>query len=120
MGRRSTYVSAWSGWVYVAFVMDVHSRQIPGWRTARTMMTSLVADAIEHAIWTQLREGITYCLDALMSVASPPQARNRFDARFVKAPSRSTRVLSRSSRRAMAERSIAEQPLRRCGDDRQG
>ncbi|WP_442800605.1 hypothetical protein [Rhodococcus sp. P-2] len=46
--------------------MDVHSRQIPGWRTARMMTTSLVADAIEHAIWTQRREGITYCLDSFI------------------------------------------------------
>jgi len=30
------------------------------------MTTSLVADAIEHAIWTQRREGITYCLDSFI------------------------------------------------------
>jgi putative transposase len=54
-----TYVSTWSGWVYVAFVIDAYARRIVGWRTATTMNTRLVLDAIEHAIWTRGREGIT-------------------------------------------------------------
>lgn len=54
-----TYVSTWSGWVYVAFVIDAYSRRILGWRTASSMTTSLVLDTIEHAIWTRSREGIT-------------------------------------------------------------
>lgn len=54
-----TYVSTWSGWVYVAFVIDAYSKRIVGWRTATTMNTPLVLDAIEHAVWTRQREGIT-------------------------------------------------------------
>jgi putative transposase len=54
-----TYVSTWSGWVYVAFVIDAYSRRIVGWRTATSMSTALVLDAIEHAIWTRQRDGIT-------------------------------------------------------------
>lgn len=53
-----TYVSTWSGWVYVAFVIDAYARRIVGWRTATTMTTQLVLDAIEHAIWTRQRDGI--------------------------------------------------------------
>ncbi len=53
-----TYVSTWSGWVYVAFVIDAYSRRIVGWRTATTMTAQLVLDAIEHAIWTRKREGV--------------------------------------------------------------
>ena len=53
-----TYVSTWSGWVYVAFVIDAYSRRIVGWRTATTMTAQLVLDAIEHAIWTRQREGV--------------------------------------------------------------
>jgi putative transposase len=53
-----TYVSTWSGWVYVAFVIDAYSRRIVGWRTATSMNTRLVLDAIEHAIWTRAREGV--------------------------------------------------------------
>ncbi|OSC22173.1 hypothetical protein B8W67_20100 [Mycolicibacillus koreensis] len=54
-----TYVSTWSGWVYVAFVIDAYARRIVGWRSATTMTTQLVLDAIEHAIWTRQRAGIT-------------------------------------------------------------
>ncbi len=34
-----TYVSTWSGWVYVAFVIDAYARRIVGWRTAASMPT---------------------------------------------------------------------------------
>ena len=45
-----TYVSTWSGWVYVAFVIDAYARRILGWRTGSTMSTQLVLDALEQAI----------------------------------------------------------------------
>ncbi len=54
-----TYVSTWSGWVYVAFVVDAYARRILGWRTGTTMATQLVLDAVEQAIWTRAREGRT-------------------------------------------------------------
>jgi putative transposase len=46
-----TYCSTWSGIVYVAFVIDVFSRRIVGWKAARTMATSLVLDALNMAAW---------------------------------------------------------------------
>ena len=52
-----TYVSTWSGWVYVAFVTDAYARRILGWRCATTMTTQLVLDALEQAIWTRQRAG---------------------------------------------------------------
>lgn len=48
-----TYCSTWSGIVYVAFVVDVFSRRIVGWKAARTMHTSLVLDALNMAAWTR-------------------------------------------------------------------
>jgi putative transposase len=54
-----TYVSTWSGWVYVAFVIDAYARRILGWRTATTMTTAIVLDAVEQAIWTRSRAGVT-------------------------------------------------------------
>ena len=48
-----TYVAAWSGIVYVAFVVDVFSRYIVGWRVSRSMQTDLVLDALEQAIWAR-------------------------------------------------------------------
>ena len=53
-----TYVATWSGTVYVAFVFDVYSRRIVGWRAATRMTTELVLDCLEHAIWTRGRDGI--------------------------------------------------------------
>ncbi len=48
-----TYVPTWSGVVYVAFVVDVFSRYIVGWRAKRSMHTDLVLDALEQAIWAR-------------------------------------------------------------------
>ena len=48
-----TYCSTWSGIVYVAFVIDVFSQRIVGWKAARTMATSLVLDALNMAAWTR-------------------------------------------------------------------
>ena len=48
-----TYVRTWASMVYVAFVIDVYSRRIVGWRVATSMKTDLVLDALEHAIWTR-------------------------------------------------------------------
>jgi len=53
-----TYCSTWSGMVYVAFVIDAYSRRILGWRTATSMKTALVLDALEQAIWTRARDGV--------------------------------------------------------------
>jgi putative transposase len=52
-----TYVSTWSGWVYVAFVVDAYARRILGWRCGTTMSTQLVLDALEQAVWTRQRDG---------------------------------------------------------------
>lgn len=53
-----TYVSTWSGFAYVAFVVDAYARRILGWRVAGTMATSMVLDSIEQAIWTRQQEGV--------------------------------------------------------------
>jgi putative transposase len=48
-----TYVATWSGTVFSAFVTDVFSRRIVGWRTKATMPTELPLDALEMALWTR-------------------------------------------------------------------
>ena len=45
-----TYVSTWTGFVYVAFVIDVYARFIVGWRVSRTAHAGFVLDALEQAI----------------------------------------------------------------------
>lgn len=45
-----TYVATWRGFVYVAFVIDVFSRRLVGWRASTSMRTDLVFDALEQAL----------------------------------------------------------------------
>ena len=48
-----TYCSTWSGVIYVAFIVDVFSRRLVGWKASRTMTASLVVDALNMAAWTR-------------------------------------------------------------------
>jgi putative transposase len=68
-----TYVASWSGTVYVAFVIDVFSRLIVGWRAATSMRTELVLDALEMAIWrrTEVLDGLVCHSDAGSQFATP-------------------------------------------------
>jgi transposase InsO family protein len=45
-----TFVATWRGPVYVAFVIDVFSRMIVGWRVSHSLKTDLVLDALEQAL----------------------------------------------------------------------
>jgi putative transposase len=46
-----TYVKTHSGWVYVAFVVDVYSRSVVGWQASRSLQPDLALDALEMALW---------------------------------------------------------------------
>jgi len=52
-----TYVPTWSGMAFTAFVTDVFSRRIVGWRTMNRMPTDLPLDALEMALWVRGRAG---------------------------------------------------------------
>ncbi len=52
-----TYVATWHGFVYVAFVIDVFSRRIVGWRAHTAMRTDLVLDALEQALHDRELDG---------------------------------------------------------------
>ena len=45
-----TSVATWSGFIYVAFVIDAFARRIVGWRVSRTAHASFVLDALEQAL----------------------------------------------------------------------
>jgi len=45
-----TFVATWLGFVYVAFVIDVFSRRIVGWRVSNTLRSDLALDALEQAL----------------------------------------------------------------------
>lgn len=50
MANDFTYVSTWTGFVYVAFIIDVFARRIVGWRVSRTAHAGFVLDALEQAL----------------------------------------------------------------------
>jgi putative transposase len=52
-----TYVKTHSGWVYVAFIVDVHSRFVVGWQASRSLRSDLAIDALEMAIFNRQRAG---------------------------------------------------------------
>ena len=52
-----TYVSTWQQTAYTAFVIDVFSRRIVGWRCASSMPTELPLDALEMALDLRSRRG---------------------------------------------------------------
>lgn len=59
-----TYVATWSGFVYVAFITDVYSRYIVGWRVLKSMKTDLILDALEQAMWARGKpKGVTHHSD---------------------------------------------------------
>ena len=45
-----TYVATWAGFAYVAFVVDVFSRRIVGWRVSSSLRSDLALDALEQAL----------------------------------------------------------------------
>ena len=46
-----TYVATWRGFTYVAFVIDVFSRRIVGWRATSSLRSDLALDALEQALY---------------------------------------------------------------------
>ena len=52
-----TYGATWVGFVYVAFVIDVYSRMIVGWRVSRSLRSDLALDALEQALHARPKIG---------------------------------------------------------------
>jgi putative transposase len=52
-----TYVKTHSGWVYVAFIIDVYSRFVVGWQASRSLRSDLALDALEMAMFNRRRAG---------------------------------------------------------------
>ena len=59
-----TYVATWQGFVFVAFVIDVYSRMIVGWRVSKSVKAELVLDALEQALHARAeKEGLIHHSD---------------------------------------------------------
>jgi putative transposase len=52
-----TYCRTFAGWVYAAFVIDVHSRRVVGWQLSRSLRTDLALDALEMGLWSRTHAG---------------------------------------------------------------
>ncbi len=46
-----TYIWTQEGWLYLAVVIDLHSRKVVGWSMSSRMKAKLVCDALQMAIW---------------------------------------------------------------------
>ena len=60
-----TYIPTWSGWLYLAMVMDVYSRRIVGWAMDTNMRTELILEALqsgEHDKLYQKLSALAYFL----------------------------------------------------------
>jgi putative transposase len=46
-----TYVATQEGFLYLTFILDVHSRRIVGWAMEDHLRTEIVVDALQMAVW---------------------------------------------------------------------
>jgi putative transposase len=102
-----TYVPTWSGMVFTAFVTDVFSRRIVGWRTSANMLTGLPLDALEMALWTRGRAGQPTAQVIHHSDAGTQYTSIRYSARLLEAGAvASIGTVGDSYDNALAESSI--------------
>ena len=58
-----TYIPTWSGFLYLAVVLDAYSRRVVGWSMATTLATRLVLDALDMALLTRRPNGVIHHSD---------------------------------------------------------
>jgi putative transposase len=58
-----TYIPTWSGFLYLAIVLDVFSRRIVGWSMSTTLHTSVVLDALSMALTMRRARGVIHHSD---------------------------------------------------------
>lgn len=58
-----TYVPTWSGFLYLAVVVDAFSRRVVGWSMASHLKTELVLDALNMALWNRQPDGVIHHSD---------------------------------------------------------
>jgi putative transposase len=58
-----TYIPTWTGFLYLAVVLDAYSRRIVGWSMATTLASQLVLDALDMALQTRRPQGVIHHSD---------------------------------------------------------
>ena len=77
-----TYVATWAGFVYVAFVIDVFSRAIVGWRVSSSLRSDLALDALEQALHA---DGPTRTTSSTTAIAASQYLSIRYTERLAEA-----------------------------------
>ena len=118
-----TYVATWSGFVYVAFVIDVFSRFIVGWRVSSSLRSDLALDALEQALWArQPGDGLVHHSDRGVQYLSIRYTERHAEAhrslrwqqgRLVRQRARGSRKLALQGRGDLPSRAVEESRRRR-------
>lgn len=58
-----TYIPTWSGFLFLAVVLDVYSRRVVGWAMANHLRTELVLDALEMALQRRKPDNVIHHSD---------------------------------------------------------
>ena len=58
-----TYIRTWSGWLYLAVIIDLYSRRVVGWSIDDHMRTELVIEALESAAGSRPTQGVIHHSD---------------------------------------------------------
>jgi putative transposase len=58
-----TYCPTWSGFLYLAVVLDAFSRRIVGWSMAASLHAKIVLDALDMALWRRRPIGVIHHSD---------------------------------------------------------
>jgi putative transposase len=58
-----TYIPTWSGFLYLAMVLDVFSRKIVGWAMDTNLKTELILEALEMAVTQRQPSGVIHHSD---------------------------------------------------------
>jgi putative transposase len=58
-----TYVPTWSGWLYLAVVLDAWSRRVVGWSMAVHLRSEVVEDALMMALQQRRPQGVIHHSD---------------------------------------------------------
>jgi putative transposase len=58
-----TYIPTWTGFLYLAVVLDAWSRRVVGWSMATHLRTELVLNALEMALWQRKPENVIHHSD---------------------------------------------------------
>ena len=85
-----TYLGTDEGWLYLAVIIDLFSRQVIGWAMSERMTTDLVCDALQMAVFKRKRpksvivhsdRGSQYCSHAYRELLQQHQLRGSMSAK---------------------------------------